>query len=119
MLMAGMKGIPKELYEAASIDGANAWRKFAHITLPGLRHVTYGLILLLTIWSFGNFIIVWLMTQGGPSDSTAVLTVYTYLNAFKFNNLGYGAAIGVVCLLLSLLFSALYYRVFIKKMETE
>ncbi|GIP30953.1 carbohydrate ABC transporter permease [Paenibacillus sp. J2TS4] len=119
MLMAGMKGIPKELYEAASIDGASALRKFAHITMPGLKYVTSGLILLLTIWSFGNFVIVWLMTQGGPSDSTAVLTIYTYLNAFTFNNLGYGAAIGVVCLLLSLVFSVLYYYIFIKKMGTE
>lgn len=119
MLLAGMKSIPKDQYEAAAIDGANTLNKFIHITLPGLRNVSNGLLLLLTIWSFGNFVIIWLMTQGGPADSTSVLTIYTYLNAFKYNKLGFGAAIGVICLLISLVFSFVYYRLFIQKTEVH
>ncbi|MHB8277690.1 MAG: carbohydrate ABC transporter permease [Candidatus Humimicrobiaceae bacterium] len=119
ILLAGMKTIPNELYEAASIDGANGFQKFIHITLPGLRYVISVLLLLLTIWSFGNFVIIWLMTQGGPADRTSTLTIFTYLNSFKFNKLGYGASIGVLCLLVSFVFSIIYYKVFIKKLGTE
>jgi multiple sugar transport system permease protein len=110
ILLAGMKTIPAELYEAAEIDGAGKWQRFLNITLPGLRYVSSVLILLLVIWSFTNFVIIWMLTMGGPADRTATLSIYTYLNAFKFNKLGYGAAIGVVCLLVSLLFSIIYYR---------
>lgn len=110
ILFAGMKTIPADLYEAASIDGAGKWKRFTHITIPGLRYVTSVLVLLLVIWSFTNFVIIWMLTAGGPADRTATLSIYTYLNAFKFNKLGYGAAIGVVCLLVSLLFSIIYYR---------
>ncbi len=119
ILLAGMQSISRELYEAASVDGANPVQKFFLITLPGLRYVTTVLILLLTIWHFGNFVIVWLMTQGGPADSTATLTIYTYLNAFKFDKLGFGATIGVMTLLVSLVFSGVYYRVFVKNLALE
>jgi len=117
ILLAGMKSIPDELYEAASVDGANGFRKFLHITLPGLRYVTAVLILLLVIWSFGNFVIIWLMTQGGPANRTATLTIFTFLNAFKFSKLGYAAAIGFVTLIVSLIFSIVYYRFYIKKLD--
>lgn len=82
ILLAGMKAIPNELYEAAEIDGANGFKKFIYITLPGLRYVMAVLLLLLTIWSFGTFVIIWLMTRGGPVDRTSTLTIFTYLNAF-------------------------------------
>jgi ABC-type sugar transport system permease subunit len=119
ILLAGMQSIDRNLYEAASVDGASRVQRFFHITLPGLRYVTTVLILLLTIWHFGNFVIVWLMTQGGPADSTATLTIFTYLNAFKFHKLGYGATIGVIILLVSLLFTAIYYRLFVKNLSLE
>jgi multiple sugar transport system permease protein len=110
ILLAGMKTIPYDLYEAAQIDGANTWQRFRHITLPGLRYVSSVLVLLLVIWSFTNFVIIWMLTMGGPANRTATLSIYTYLNAFKFNKLGYGAAIGVVCLIISFIFSVIYYR---------
>lgn len=119
ILFAGMKTIPGELYETASIDGANALQRFVFITLPGLKYVNSVLVLLLTIWSFTNFVIIWLLTMGGPSDQTATLSIFTYLNAFKFSKLGYGAAIGVICLLVSLIFSFFYYRVFITDINNE
>jgi multiple sugar transport system permease protein len=117
ILLAGMKSIPDEQYEAAAVDGANAIQRFIHITIPGLRYVSAVLILLLVIWSFGNFVIIWLMTQGGPANRTSTLTIFTYLNAFKFSKLGYASAIGFVCLLISLIFSVLYYVFFMKKLD--
>lgn len=113
ILFAGLKTISPDLYEAAAIDGAGRFKRFIHITMPGLKYVTSVLVLLLTIWSFTNFVIIWLLTMGGPSDQTATLSIYTYLNAFKFSQLGEGAAIGTVCLLVSMIFSILYYKVFI------
>lgn len=119
ILLAGLQSIPIELYEAASVDGAGKLQKFIHITLPGLRYVTLTLVLLLVIWSFGNFTIVWLMTQGGPADKTATLTVFTYLNAFKFSKLGAGAAVGTICLIISLIFSVFYYTALMRQSEGE
>lgn len=119
ILFAGLKTIPDELYEASSIDGATSLQKLFYITLPGLRHVTAGLVLLLTIWSFGNFVIVWLINHGGPTNRTATLTIWTFLNAFRFNKLGKGCAIGVLCLAASLLFSILYYFLFVKRIQPE
>ena len=119
ILFAGMKTISGELYETASIDGASAFQRFFYITLPGLKYVNSVLVLLLTIWSFTNFVIIWLLTMGGPSDQTATLSIFTYLNAFKFSKLGYGASIGVVCLIVSLIFSFFYYRVFITDVSND
>jgi multiple sugar transport system permease protein len=119
ILLAGMQSISKELYEAASVDGANPVQKFIRITMPGLRYVTTVLVLLLTVWHFGNFVIVWLMTQGGPANSTATLTIFTYLNAFKFDKLGFGATVGIIALLISLIFSGVYYRLFVRGLAVE
>jgi len=116
ILLAGMQSIPKELYEAASVDGATAFQKFFLITIPGLRYVTTVLILLLTIWHFGNFVIIWLMTRGGPSDITATFTIFTYLTTFKFHKLGMGASIGTVIFIISLLFTVIYYILFVRKL---
>ena len=115
IILAGLQTIPDELYEAASVDGASAVKKFIHITMPGLAYVTKVLILLMTIWHFGNFVIIWLMTKGGPNDRTAVFTVFTYLNSFKFSKLGFGAAIGTITFLISLIFSIGYYIIFIRQ----
>lgn len=112
MLLAGLKSIPADLYEAASIDGANYFQKLFYITLPGLKYVSSVLILLLSVWSIGNFVVIWLITAGGPADTTAVVSIFSYLNAFKFGKLGYGAAIGVIGLIISLLITVFYYKLF-------
>ncbi len=70
-LLAGLKAIDKEYYEAATIDGASGWRCFRHITLPGLRYVLIVVVLLSTIWTFNNFTEIFLLTGGGPVGSTA------------------------------------------------
>ncbi|MBM4419383.1 MAG: ABC transporter permease subunit [Chloroflexi bacterium] len=77
-LLAGMKAIDSELYDAAAVDGANAWRRFLHITLPGLRYVIIVCTLLSTIWTFNNFGIIYLLTGGGPGGATRVYTILAY-----------------------------------------
>ncbi|TAK25377.1 MAG: ABC transporter permease subunit [Chloroflexota bacterium] len=77
-LLAGMKSIDSEQYDAAAVDGASAWRRFIHITLPGLRYVIIVCTLLSTIWTFNNFGIIYLLTGGGPGGSTRVYTILAY-----------------------------------------
>lgn len=91
-LLAGLKAIDKEYYEAATIDGANAWRCFLHITLPGLRYVIIVAVLLSTIWTFNSFDMIYLITNGGPLNATRVYSIfaYEYFGAARF-----GAAVAV------------------------
>ena len=93
MLLAGLKAINQEMYEAAAVDGADAWRRFWYITLPGLRNVALVVTLLSTIWTFNDFTIVWNLTQGGPFQSTELYSILTYEVAFRSLQLGRGVAI--------------------------
>ncbi len=93
MLLAGLKAINQELYEAAAVDGANGLGRFRYITLPGLRNVALVVVLLATIWSFNDFTIVWNLTQGGPAGATELYSILTYKVAFKSLMLGKGVAI--------------------------
>jgi multiple sugar transport system permease protein len=109
MFLAGLQTIPDEYYEAARVDGAGPMQCFWHITLPGLRSVSIMLTLLITIWSFGrSFAIIFLLTEGGPAGCTETVVIRSYLEAFKFFHLGTASAIGVIVLLISLAFSAVY-----------
>lgn len=108
LLLSGLQTIPTELYEAARIDGANQPQTFRYITLPGLRYVSNILIVLLTIWGFGKFVYIYLMTQGGPAKATMTLVIRTYLNAFKFFNVGSATAMGMVLFFLAVIFSAIF-----------
>jgi multiple sugar transport system permease protein len=108
MLLAGLQSIPSELYEAAKIDGASAWKQFRHITLPMLIPVL-GVILTLTlIWNFGHFDTNYLMTQGGPKNATNVMAVAVYLMGFGQFRLGYAAAMGGIMLLVTSLIAIVY-----------
>jgi len=108
VLLAGLQTIPAELYEASSIDGAGPVRRFFDITLPGLRHVMAIIVLLLTIWSFGNFVFIFLMTQGGPAGATNTLVVKVYFEAFRFFRAGPAFALGSIILVLAILLTAAY-----------
>jgi multiple sugar transport system permease protein len=77
-ILAGLKAIDQELYEAAAIDGASSWRQFLHITLPGLKYVLIVVTLLSTIWTFNTFTMIFLLTNGGPMNATAVYAIYSY-----------------------------------------
>jgi multiple sugar transport system permease protein len=92
-ILAGLSSIDKEMYEAAEIDGANAWQSFLHITLPSLRYVLAVATLLSTIWTFNGFETVWLLTQGGPGNITKVYSILAYQKAIGSLQFGPGTAV--------------------------
>jgi multiple sugar transport system permease protein len=110
IILAGLQMIPHELYEAASIDGATAWQKFRHVTLPLLKPALLLALLFRTIDALRVFDLVFVMTQGGPADATNVLQFYGYKKSFAEGMIGYGSALAVAVFFLSLLLSLLYIR---------
>ncbi|MEZ4662290.1 MAG: sugar ABC transporter permease [Caldilineaceae bacterium] len=90
--LAALQNVPQELYEAAAIDGASAWQRYRHVTLPSIRHVVLVVLLLSTIWTTNSFEAIWLLTQGGPSSATMTFPVLAY---FGLQNLRIGEAASV------------------------
>jgi len=93
--LAAMQAIPVDLYEAAAVDGASAWRRFWHVTLPGLKHVMIITILLSFIWTINDFNIIYVMTRGGPGTATQVFATYSYEVAFNQLRWGRGVTISI------------------------
>jgi multiple sugar transport system permease protein len=110
MLLAGLQGIPEELYEAGMLDGATAWKAFVYITLPSLKGTFMTVGLLDTIWTFRHFDTIFTMTGGGPVNSSEVLTTYIYNLAFRSMRWGYASAEAVIMFLILLIFSLLYIQ---------
>jgi raffinose/stachyose/melibiose transport system permease protein len=106
LYLAGLQAIPKEYYEAARLDGANAWQSFRHVTLPGLAETHVIVLSLAVIQSFKVFDIIYTMTYGGPGRSTQVLGTWMYFQTFQYYNAGYGAAlawlIGIIVLVIAI-----------------
>lgn len=96
--LAGLKGISSDFYEAASIDGANAWQRFTKITLPALHSVIVTSLLLNGLWIFRNYDLVATITGGGPNRATETLPLLLYNQAFKYYKMGYASAIGIISL---------------------
>ena len=94
-LLAGLKAIDQELYEAAAIDGASPWRQLLHVTLPGLRYVIIVTTLLSTIWTFNTFTMIFLLTGGGPMDVTKVYSILAYNYAIAGHRYGPGIAVAM------------------------
>lgn len=101
-LLAGLQSIPRELYEAASLDGAGARGSFVHVTLPGLAPVIATALLLRMIWVANSLDLILVMTGGGPGTSTQTLPLYAFLRAWSGADYGYGSALAVVLTLLLL-----------------
>ncbi|WP_411127472.1 carbohydrate ABC transporter permease [Streptomyces sp. x-19] len=118
-LLGGLQSIPGELYEAAEMDGAGAWQRFRHITVPGLRAVSGTVILLSTIWTFNMFPVIFLLTRGGPGDATEILVTYAYRLSFVDSprNFSASATWGVVILALLALVAVGYRRALRKQGE--
>jgi len=102
IFLAGLQGIPAELYEAARVDGAGRWSLFRHITLPLLSPITFFLVVTSIIGALQVFDIVAVMTAGGPMNSSKVYVYYVYENAFKFFKVGYAAALSIVLFIITL-----------------
>lgn len=111
ILLAGMEGIPVELYEAASVDGATSFQQFLNITLPMMQSVLYVLGLIGTLWSINVFDIIWLATGGGPSNATMTLPVYIYNMAFKGYRLSRASAASIIMGIILLAFVVIYNRI--------
>ncbi len=108
--LAGLQDIPNQLYEAATIDGANAWQKFRKITLPMLTPSTFFVFIMLTINSFKSFDLVYVLTQGGPGTSTMLMVNYIYDQSFKYWNYGYASASSMILFVIVLIITIIQFR---------
>ncbi|MFF9897850.1 carbohydrate ABC transporter permease [Streptomyces longispororuber] len=95
-LLAGLQNVPRELHEAAAMDGAGAWRRFTTITWPALRPIALAVTALNFIWNFNSFALVYVLTNGGPGGRTRLPMLFAYEEAFRYGQFGYAAAMGCV-----------------------
>ena len=95
-LLAGLQNTPRELHEAAAVDGAGAWRRFRTVTWPALRPVALAITALDLIWNFNSFALVYVLTNGGPGGRTRLPMLFAYEEAFRYGQFGYAAAMGCV-----------------------
>ncbi len=103
--LGGLQSIPDALYEAADIDGATPWQKFRNVTMPMLKPVMVPAITLGVIWTFNNFNVVWLVSNGGePSETTHILVSWVYRAAFYYYRMGYAAAFSLIIFLILFIF---------------
>lgn len=119
LILAGLQTIPDELYEAARIDGANAWQQFRKITLPLIKPALLIALLFRTMDAFRVFDLVYVMTQGGPADSTNVLQFYGYKKIFAEGMMGYGSTISVMVFFITLIIAIFYIRTLGTKLFKE
>lgn len=113
ILYSGLQNIPAELYEAAALDGAGGWQQFRRITFPLLRPVSAITVLLGLVYTLKVFDLIWIMTKGGPGDSSSTLATWSYQLGFGtlLPKFGPGAAVGNILILIALVFGLLYIRV--------
>lgn len=113
ILYSGLQNIPAELYEAAALDGAGGWQQFRRITFPLLRPVSAITLLLGLVYTLKVFDLIWIMTKGGPGDSSSTLATWSYQLGFGtlLPKFGPGAAVGNILILIALVFGLLYIRV--------
>ena len=115
--LAALAGVPKELDEASSIDGANGWQNFWHITMPLISPTIVFTMVMLLIGAFNVFISVYLITGGGPRQMTEVMLSYAYHQAFDFLDFGYGAALSYLMAALIITLSFLQIKLLRKPQE--
>jgi len=110
IFLGGLSSIPDDLYEAAALEGAGPVQQFRRITFPLLKPFVNIAIVLNTIYVFNSFPIIWVMTQGGPANSTDILVTHLYKLAFRIGKLGEASAVSLVMLAILLVFTAIYIR---------
>jgi len=108
LYLAAMNAVDAELYEAARIEGANRWDEFWHVTLPGIRPTLVFTLLMIMIWSFLVFDYIYLLTNGGPAQSSEVLATLTYTTAFYSLRVGYATAIALTMTFFSAVFVSMF-----------
>ena len=112
VLLAALQNVPKELHEAAELDGAGPLQRFRYVTFPVIRPTSVIITLLASIWTFQSFDIVYLLTGGGPADATEILPTLIYQKAFWASDIGYAAAIGMLMLVCLVILSVAYLFVY-------
>ena len=110
ILLAGLKGIPQHLYEAADIDGANFWHRFRHVTLPLLTPALFFNLIIAIIGAFQVFTQAYMMTEGGPSYATLFYLLYLYRMAFENFRMGYASAMAWILFIIVLIFTAIQFK---------
>lgn len=114
-IFAGLQGIPKDIIEAARVDGASELRLTWHVVLPQLRPVLLFVFVMSSIWSFQLFDEPWILFQGGPGGATLTILQYLYQNTFLFGKVGYGAAMSYILTLIIVAFSLMQFRLLDRK----
>jgi len=94
-ILAGLQAVPQELHEAAAIDGANAWHRFRHVTIPAIKGIVLIASLLSMIWTFADFQLIYVLTKGGPANTTHIFGTYAYQIGLSATEIGMGAAIAL------------------------
>jgi len=115
IFLGGLSSIPDDLYEASSLEGASLWQQFREITFPLLKPFINIAIVLNTIYVFNSFPIIWVMTQGGPANSTDILVTHLYKLAFRLGKLGEASAVSLIMLGILLVFTAIYIRLAMRR----
>ena len=110
VLLAALQSVPRELHEAAAVDGAGGWARFRSVTLPQLKGVVVAITTLNFIWNFNSFDLVYVLTKGGPGGRTMLPMLFAYEEAFQYGNYGYAAALGNVMVLIVLAVLLVYLR---------
>ena len=95
IILAGLQAVPQELHEAASIDGAGVWHRFRHVTIPAIKGVVLIAALLSIIWTFADFQLIYVLTKGGPANTTHIFGTYAYQIGLSATEIGMGAAISL------------------------
>ena len=111
LFLAGLQGIPPQLYEAAEIDGANSWQKFWSITLFLLSPTIFFAMVIALIGTFQLFDAPYIMTEGGPGDASRTIVMYLYLNGFRFLKMGYAITVSMALLVIILIFTVFQFKV--------
>jgi multiple sugar transport system permease protein len=115
VFLAGLQAIPEEFYEAGRIDGAGWRQEFAYLTMPLLKPTFMVATLLSAVWTFNSFVIVYVITGGGPLNTTDILVTFLYKNAFEFLTFGPASAMALVIFLILLVFSLAYIRLYYRE----
>lgn len=109
-ILAGLQGISEDLYESAALDGASKWKSFWHITIPQLKPILISIAMLDFVWSLQSFAVIWLMTGGGPVNSTQTISIYIYRLAFNSSQYGIASAVAVLLLIVCVIAAVFYVR---------
>ena len=109
-ILAGLQGISEDLYESSALDGATKWKSFWHITIPQVKPILISIAMLDFVWTLQSFAVIWMMTGGGPVNSTQTLSIYIYKLAFNSSQYGIASAVAVLLLIVCVVVAIFYVK---------